>query len=133
MRAYIAIKYHPDHRNRARIEAIGAALEACGFDTVCVIRDVERWGEVDLSPHELMKRTFLAIDGSDLVVVDLTEKGVGVGIEAGYAHARAKPIVSIAERGSDISATLRGISTEVVLYRQDADLPKLLQPILRRE
>ncbi len=36
--------------NRDRIEAITRALEACGFDTVCIVRDVERWGEVDLAP-----------------------------------------------------------------------------------
>jgi len=30
------------------------------------------------------------------MVVDLTEKGVGVGIEAGYARARGIPIVTIA-------------------------------------
>ena len=133
MRAYIAIKYHEDNSNRARIEAIAGALEACGCETVCIARDVERWGEVDLSPHELMVRTFLAIDGSDLVIVDLTEKGVGVGIEAGYASAQAKEILTIAQRGSDISATLRGISTAVFLYDRTTDLPRLLGPTLRRE
>jgi hypothetical protein len=125
MRAYIAIKYHEDNSNRARIEAISAALEACG--------DVERWGELDLSPHELMKHTFLAIDASDLVVVDLTEKGVGVGIEAGYGYAHAKKIVTIAQHGSDVSATLRGISIAVLFYDQAADLMRLLRTTLSRE
>ena len=133
MRAYIAIKYQEDNSNRARIEAIAAVLEACGFDTVCIVRDVECWGEADFSPRELMKRTFMAIDGCDLVVVDLTDKGVGVGIEAGYAYARAKDIVTIAQRGSDISATLRGISTEVILYDRITDLEHMLRPMLRLE
>jgi nucleoside 2-deoxyribosyltransferase len=133
MRAYIAIKYHEDNSNRPRIEAIARALEACGFETVCIARDVEGWGEVDLSSHELMVRTFLAIDGCDLVIVDLTEKGVGVGIEAGYAYAQGKQILTIAQRGSDISATLRGISTAVLLYDRTTDLPRLLGPNLGRE
>ncbi len=132
MRAYIAIKYHEDNGNRDQIEAISNALEACGFDTVCIARDVERWGEVDLSPHELMTHTFKAIDWSDLVVVDLTEKGVGVGIEAGYAHAQGKEIVTIAQRGADISATLRGISARVIVYDTLAALAPLLRTNLRR-
>jgi nucleoside 2-deoxyribosyltransferase len=132
MRAYIAIKYHEDNSNRDRIEAIASALATCGFDTVCVMRDIERWGEVDLAPQELMQRSFLAIDACGIVVVDLTEKGVGIGIEAGYAYARSKPIVAIAQHGSDISATLRGIATTIVIYDRVADLPHLLQPKLRQ-
>ena len=116
MQAYISIKYHPDNKNRERIEKISAALAQCGFETVCVVRDVEKWGQVTFDPRELMQKTFDEIDASHVVVLDLTEKGVGVGIEAGYAHARGLPIVTIASKGSDISTTLRGISHRVFLY-----------------
>lgn len=63
-----------------------------------------------------MRRTFAEIDASDLVVVDLTEKGVGVGIEAGYARAKQIPIVVIAQRGADLSTTLRGVVRAVIVY-----------------
>jgi nucleoside 2-deoxyribosyltransferase len=116
MKAFISIKYHPDNRNRDHIEQIASALEANGFQTVCVVRDVEQWGHIHLSPQELMARTFDEIDTSDVVVIDLTEKGVGLGIEAGYAYARGVPVVTIARKGSDISATLRGISRQVFWY-----------------
>ena len=118
MKAYIAIKYHEDNGNRARIEGIASALEECGFETVCIARDLEKWGQVQFDPDELMQRTFSEIDGSDVVIVDLTEKGVGVGIEAGYASAKCIPIVTIAQKGSDISETLRGISHQVFSYDQ---------------
>ena len=116
MKAFISIKYHPDNRNRDHIEQIASALEANGFQTVCVVRDVEQWGHIHLSPQELMARTFDEIDSSDVVVIDLTEKGVGLGIEAGYAYAKGVPVVAIARKGSDISATLRGISRQVFWY-----------------
>lgn len=80
-------------------------------------RDVEKYGsEPTLPPGELMKLTFEMIDSCQLVVVELTEKGVGLGIEAGYAYAKGIKIVTIAKMGSDISATLRGISDQVLLY-----------------
>ena len=122
MKAYLAIKYHPDNANRPRIEGIAAALETCGFETVCIARDVERWGQVQLDPAELMDRSFAEIDGCDVVVVDLSEKGVGVGIEAGYAYARRIPILTIAAQGADVPTTLRGISREIFQYREFGEL-----------
>ncbi len=127
MKAYISIKYHPDNRNRERIQAISAALERCGWQTVCIARDLEEWGRVCFNPQELMQRTFDEIDASHIIVLDLTEKGVGVGIEAGYARARGLPIITIAQTGSDISTTLRGISRRILFYDEGRlDMKKVL-------
>ena len=130
MKAYISIKYRADNGNKDCIQKISSALEQNGFETVCVARDIEKWGGVQLSPHELMQRTFTEIDSSNLLVVDLTEKGVGLGIEAGYAHAKQIPIVVIAKKGSDISATLQGISQRLVLYDEFEDFNHLFQGII---
>ena len=108
MRAYIAVKFHEDHRNRQHIERISSLLEKAGFGTVCITRDIEKWGELELDNVTLMQRTFREIDGSDVLVVDLTEKGVGLGIEAGYAFANDVPIVTIAKAGSPISGPCKG-------------------------
>jgi nucleoside 2-deoxyribosyltransferase len=132
VKAYIAIKYHADNRNRDCIEAIAAALEERGYQTVCIVRDVEGWGRAQLSPESLMARSFEEIDSSDLVVVDLTEKGVGLGIEAGYAHARGIPVVTIARQGADISQTLRGISAQVLWYEGRDDLKRVVEKIGNR-
>ena len=122
MKAYISIKYREDNGNRDCIEKISSALEQNGFETVCITRDIEKWGQIELSPQELMQRTFTEIDSSHLIVVDLTEKGVGLGIEAGYAYAKGIPIAVIAKKGSDISATLQGISQKLFLYDEFEDL-----------
>ena len=122
MRAYISIKYRADNSNKSCIEKITSALERNGFETVCITRDIEKWGQIELSPEELMQRTFSEIDLSHLIVIDLTEKGVGLGIEAGYAYAKGTPIAVIAKKGSDISATLQGISQKLFLYDEFDDL-----------
>ena len=122
MRAYISIKYRADNSNRNCIEKIASALEQNGFETVCATRDIEKWGQIEFSPQELMQRTFTEIDSSDLIVVDLTEKGVGLGIESGYAYAKGIPIALIAKKGSNISATLQGISQQLFLYDEFDDL-----------
>ena len=122
MRAYLSIKFHADGRNRTTIERISALLEEQGLDTICITRDLEEWGQVSFAPRELMRQTFEAIEASDVVVIELTEKGVGVGIEAGYAAAMSIPVVTIARAGADVSETLRGISQNVVLYEEYDEL-----------
>lgn len=127
MNAFLSIKYHADHANRARIEMIVETLRACGVEAVCVARDIEQWGRVRLDARELMARTFAALDACALVVVDLTEKGVGVGIEAGYARAKNIPIVVIAQAGADVSETLRGIARAVFWYEGADDLTRFVR------
>jgi nucleoside 2-deoxyribosyltransferase len=63
-------------------------------------------------------------------VVELSEKGVGVGIEAGYARAKGKPIITVARRESDVSDTLRGISREVFIYQDKGELEKFFGNVL---
>lgn len=128
---YLGIKYHHDLANKARIESILTILEQSGYRTACIIRDIEQWGNCRLSPTELMHRTFEMIERCHVVVIDLTEKGVGLGIEAGYAYARGFPVLTIAQEGADISATLLGISSGVVRYRNFKTLQDEIVPILQ--
>jgi nucleoside 2-deoxyribosyltransferase len=116
LKAYIGLKFHQDARNRHTIDLISEALNSAGFETVCIHRDVEFFGQVQLTPKDLMAQTFDIIRSCQLVVIELTEKGVGLGIEAGYAHARDIPVVTVAYQGADISNTLRGISRETYSY-----------------
>lgn len=117
LQAFLSLKYHADNSNRDHIESISHELEKLGYETFCVVRDIEHWGETHLSAEALRREAFAAIEASDMVIVDLTEKGVGAGIEAGYAYAKGKPVWTIARQGSDISAThhyLSGCCTIVV-------------------
>jgi 2'-deoxynucleoside 5'-phosphate N-hydrolase len=122
MNAYLGIKFHADNRNRDVIEMLSQVLATCGLITVCIRRDIERWGAVELSPQELMETTFDVMRSCQLAVIDLTEKGVGLGIEAGYVYACGISVVTIARSGSDISTTLRGISQAHCFYDRPADL-----------
>jgi len=132
MKIYLVIKYHADQRNRDAIEAITAVLGLRGHETHWVVRDVEQWGALSLPADELMQHAFAAILAADVVLVDLAEKGVGVGIEAGYAHANGIPVVTIAPVGADIFATLQGISTQCFFYTDYAELAQIALPLVTR-
>jgi hypothetical protein len=126
---YLALKFHPDHSNRGLVEQISDAFESCGVGTVCVARDVERWGEKAFMPDELMAASFEAIDNSSAVVVEFSEKGVGLGIEAGYATAEGIPVFVVHRPGADISTTLRGVAQEVFGYTDTDSLTDVARRI----
>lgn len=126
MKAYIGIKYHEDYRNKAVVDKVSSVLEENGYETICIVRDMSMERQNRYTPSELMKFTFEKIDICDLVIIDLTEKGVGLGIEAGYAYAKEIPIITIAKSGSDISETLEGISNKIIFYHNIEDLKVLL-------
>jgi len=54
--------------------------------------------------------------------VEFTEEGVGLGIEAGYAAALDIPVFVLVPPEAEVSTTLDGISTEVLLYSDDDTL-----------
>ena len=125
MRAFLSVKFHPDHSNGAHIEALCQALAEQGFEPVCVVRDLEHWGAVHYEAKELMQHTRTLLESCQVVVVDLKEKGVGIGIEAGLAWARDIPVVVIAPVGAEISETLRSIARAVCSYLQPNNLPRI--------
>lgn len=127
MKIFLAIKFHDDLSNKIMIEDISKNLEVDGVKVVIMERDYERWGAIKLDPQELMKITFEEIDKSNLLLMEFSEKGVGLGIEAGYAYAKEIPIVVIAKHGSDISNTMRGVVKEVIFYENTGELREKLK------
>ena len=122
MKAFLAIKFKENNSNREVIENISAVLKRMDIETIIMVRDYEKWGEVKFTSTELMLKTFELINSSDLLIVEFSEKGVGLGIEAGYAYAKQKPIFVIAKEGSDISSTLRGVAKDVIIYNNFKEL-----------
>ena len=116
MKAYLAIKFYEDGRNKEVIESIDNILKSLGIDSNIVIRDIEKYGKVKINEDKLMELSFKLIDNSDILIIEFSEKGVGLGIEAGYAYSKNKPIIVIAKKGSDISATLKGIARQIIFY-----------------
>ena len=129
-KAYLGIKYYSDHRNKGKIDFISSIVEKFGYSTTCITRDVEKWGKVQFSPNDLMFETFKIIESSDIVIIDLSEKGVGLGIEAGYAYSKQIPIITISEK-QKISTTLLGISRNHFVYEEESDLFDFLNHVLK--
>ena len=104
-----------------------------GQKPVVLLKTSSNGGFITFTSSELMQRSFQEIDASDVVLVDLTEKGVGIGIEAGYAFSKGIPVITIALARSDISTTLGGILTKVFWYANYDDLSTFFGEMGREE
>jgi len=56
------------------------------------------------------------------VVIDVSEKGIGLGIEAGYARAKGKELIVTARKGTEVSTTISGIADQVIDYESISDI-----------
>jgi nucleoside 2-deoxyribosyltransferase len=121
--AYLGIKYYADNSNKALIEQLSSALELAGYRSFCVARDLEQWGNVSLTPQKMMSLTFEQIEQADIVVLDMSEKGVGLGIEGGYAKALGKKLIITLDSKFELSTTMQGIADTVLTY-DDASIIK---------
>ncbi len=122
MKIYLGIKFHEDNSNKEMVDGISEHLHSLGHETYCVTRDLENWGQKSFSEAELMQLTFNEIKNSDLVLIEFSEKGVGLGIEAGYAYSRGISVHVIAKQGSYISSTLKGIASRISFYESYCEL-----------
>ncbi len=95
------------------------------------MRDLEDWGKTVFPEQELMQKSLQMLKASDACLVEISEKGVGVGLEAGYAHAIGIPIIVVAKRGTDIPETLSGIAQEILFYETFDDLIQLRDALKR--
>ena len=122
--SFFALKFHDGDADRAKVEASEAALNKAGIDIVLMARDVEKWGEAEIpSGKKLMcDYAFPAMRECDCNIIEFSEKGVGLGMNAGFCYAVGTPVFVIAKTGSDISSTMANVAEEVVFYDEPEDL-----------
>jgi len=129
MKFYLGIKFHEDLSNKHLIERICCIAEQQKHHIICDHRDLEQWGNVSLSLEKLMQKTFEIIEDSDAVIIEFSENGVGLGIEAGFAVAKSIPVYVLLPKGRVLSPTMQGICKKCFEYETDADIEYIFKTI----
>ena len=130
-KAFMSLKFYEGDATKKQVEELTKALEKAGIENFVMVRDVEKYGEIQVTSKDLMKEyAFPAMEASDMLIVEFSEKGVGLGVGAGYAFAKGIPIYIIAKTGSDISSTIGGLAEEVIFYDKPEDLTEKFLKIL---
>ena len=71
---------------------------------------------------EMMSLVFQEIERVNLLVVEMSVKRVGIGVEVGYAAACGIPILYLCKVGSDHSTTIGGTASKKLVYKDAVDL-----------
>ena len=132
--SFFALKFHDGDEDREKVESIEAALNRAGIDITLMARDVEKWGEAEIPEGKTLMRdyAFPAMLQCDCNIIEFSEKGVGLGMNAGFCYASGKPVYVIAKTGSDISTTMANVAEEVIFYDKPEDLTEPFTRIVEK-
>lgn len=132
MNAYLSTKYEGEDNEEVVASLCNAASRA-GFSVTCTNRDFDDFGRDERDPDERLAFMFDAIEHADVVVLDVTEKGMGLGVEAGYAAALGKPVYAIANEDAELSPTIEVLAERVIRFDSYPDLTEQLATVVAAE
>lgn len=128
MNAYLSTKFEGDE-NEEIVNSLCAATTRAGFTVTCTNRDFDNFGRDDGDPGERLAFMFDAIEHCDLVILDVTEKGMGLGVEAGYAAALGKPVYAIVHEDADVSPTITILAERIIRFDSYTNLTEQLSAV----
>ena len=129
MTAYISISYHKRNALEKEVQMIKETLNECGI-TPFVFVDTYQFSAQQERP--MMQQAMKDLDRCDLLIAETSDKGIGIGIEAGYAKAQRKPVLYLRHKDAEHSTTLSGLSDFGVVYENGTDLKQQLRAALRQ-
>ena len=133
LHSFFALKFHDGDEDKAKVESIEKALNKAGITITLMARDVEKWGKAEIPKDKtlMVDYAFPAMQQCDCNIIEFSEKGVGLGINAGYCYAIGKPIFIIAKTGSDISTTISNLAIKIIFYDTPSDLTEPFRQIVK--
>ena len=129
MTAYIAISFGQRHQLDHQLTTIVEVLRKFNIQTHVF---VDRYHFDSTQEQEMMQQVMTDINNCDILLAETTHKGIGIGIEAGYAKAQNKPVVYLRQHTAEHSTTLSGISDYQIIYESTDALITQLSLVLSK-
>ena len=129
MKAYISVSYRGRKLADKALNAIACTLNELKIEPFIFV-DYYRFEP--LQEKQMMKQAMDDIENCDLLMAETSDKAIGVGIEAGYAKAKHKPVIYLRQKEAAHSTTLAGISDFQIIYEGEDDLQIQLAVIMKK-
>ena len=129
MKAYIAISRSNRQALDKELSAIKTALLKLNIDPFVF---VDNYTFSVNQERKMMKQAAADIDRCNIPIAETSEKGIGIGVEVGYAKAKMKPIIYLRHKNADHSTTVSGISDFQIIYQDIPYLERQLEDILTK-
>ncbi len=89
-KAYISISFSKRKTMEEEVSAIVCTLANHNISSLIF---VDKYTFPISEEKEMMQKAMDEIDDCDLLIAEVSDKGIGIGIEVGYAKAKGKPII----------------------------------------
>ena len=122
MKAFLAIKYYEDMRNKNLIESICQSFESQNIEMFAFARDIQKYGPCNLTEKETVEIAFEKIKSSDVFIIDASELSIGIGIETGVAYSNNIPIYLVANKEAYVSNFIKGVAKKSYFYSLPQEL-----------
>ena len=128
MKAYISISYQRRRSLNTAITAIMSVLEDHQIEPYVF---VDHFKFDESQEEEMMRMALAELEKCDILIAETSHKGIGIGIEAGYAKAKNKPVSYLRHKEAEHSTTLSGLSDHRIIYRSAEDLQQQLKDVVK--
>lgn len=129
MKAYISISYNKRQELNDELQSIIQALKELQIKQFVFVDNFKFSSDQE---KEMMQQAIASIDDCDLLIAETSDKGIGIGVEAGYAKAKGKPVIYMRNRNAEHSTTVAGISDFQIIYDDIKNLREQLTVVLSR-
>jgi nucleoside 2-deoxyribosyltransferase len=129
MRAYVAVSFSNRKLLNNEIAAITDTLKM--YEVIPFVF-VDSYQFSPEQEQDMMKKAMEEIDDSEILIAEISEKAIGVGIEAGYAKAKGKTVIYVRHKEAGHSTTASGISDFHIIYTDTADLQSQLAAVINK-
>ncbi len=127
MKAYISVSF----KNRKLLNSeIGTISKVLTENSIDALVFVDKYRFEIAQEQEMMQKAMEEIDNCDILIAETSEKGIGIGVEVGYAKGKGKTIVYIRQKDMEHSTTVSGSSDFQIIYSDSKDLRMQLLQII---
>src|SRR3989344_4090416 len=115
MKIFISTKFK-GLRNKKELEYLEECLDRLGYKHFLAVKHLDDFGRKPISYNIFMKRALENIKKSDACLIYLSDKGMGIGIEAGMAKALNKKVIVLVPKERKVSMSLEGIADKIIKF-----------------
>ena len=129
MQAYISISFSKRKELEKEVQVLKNALETFGISGFVFVDEYQFSANEET---EMMQKAMEDVEKSAILIAEVSEKGIGIGIEVGYAKAKNIPVIYVRNSSSEHSTTVSGIADFKIIYENVIDLEEKLEKIIRK-
>lgn len=123
MKVYISVSFSKRKLVDKEITAIMDTLNEFKISSFVFVDNYK----FDLAEEQqMMKQAMADIDNCDILIAETSHKGIGIGVEVGYAKAKNKTVIYLRQKDTEHSTTVSGISDFQIVYLNTTDLKNQL-------